>query len=90
MNRVEILLNSFLNLCGCGARIAIHIHSVPVTLKIYLCMTDTVKQFLLSGFPQNEWISAPCMGKKCRPKTPICIPYYSSSNQNEWISAPSK
>jgi hypothetical protein len=34
-------------------------------------------------------ISAPFMGKKCRPKTPIGIPYYSSSNQNEWISAPS-
>ena len=45
----------------------------------------------MNGFlpPKNEWISAPFMGKKCRPKTPIGIPYYSSSNQNEWVSAPS-
>ena len=33
-------------------------------------------------------ISAPSMGKKCRPKTPIGISYYSGSNQNVEISAP--
>merc|ERR1711860_413530 len=59
-----------------------------------LLLTTTVvvsssNQKVHISVPSNVHISAPFMGKKCRPKTPISLSFYSSSNPNVHISVPS-
>ena len=58
-------------------------------IKLALAYLILQQQKPKSGYfcPSNVHNSAPFMGKKCRPKTPIGLSYYSSSNQNLDISA---